>query len=204
MQPQRLKTERLILRQWRDDDLRPYAALNADPRVRQFFPFALTPNRSDEEAAVLRKDLAANGWGAWAVEVIGKVPFAGWVGLGPPDFQGLPAPFKVHSTPLIEIGWRLAYECWGCGYATEAATAVAEFGFKVLDLPEIISFAPTGNLRSRKVMSKIGMIHDPDGDFFHPCAPPNHPFRPLFMLYRLRRSDFEQRPLDGKIAHQEA
>ena len=94
-------------------------------------------------------------------------------------------------SPLIEIGWRLAYDCWGHGYATEAAKAAARFGFETLGLREIISFAPEGNVRSLKVMSKIGMVRDPDGDFYHPCAPPDHPFRPLFLLYRLRRSNWD-------------
>jgi len=182
-----ITTQRLLLRQWRDDDLPAYAALNADPRVREFFPFVLTRSASDAEAAALFKDLAANGWGAWAVEVVGKVPFAGWVGLGPPDFGAHSPPFN-HVTPCIEIGWRLAYDCWGYGYATEAATAAAQFGFETLGLQEIISFAPTGNLRSRRVMSKLGMTHDPNEDFYHPCAPQDHPLGPC-ALYRLPRPE---------------
>lgn len=168
-----------------DDDLPAYAALNADPRVREFFPFALTTKVSDAEAAGLRKDLAVNGWGAWAVEVVGKVPFAGWVGLGPPDFGPHSPPFK-HVTPCIEIGWRLAYDCWGHGYATEAATVVARFGFETLGLEETISWAPKGNLRSRNVMSKLGMTHEPNEDFYNPCAPPGHRLGEC-ALYRFRR-----------------
>src|SRR5258705_8973488 len=97
-----ITTPRLLLSQWRDDDLPAYAVLNADPRVREFFPFALTAKQSNAEAAVMRHDLETNGWGAWAVEVVGKVPFAGRVGLGPPDFGGHPPPFD-HIPPCIEI-----------------------------------------------------------------------------------------------------
>lgn len=180
-----IRTPRLLLRQWRDDDLPAYAALNADPRVREFFPFVLTERTSNAEALSLRNDLETKGWGAWAVEVVGKVPFAGWVGLGPPDFGAYLPPFK-HVTPCIEIGWRLAYDCWGYGYATEAARAAAQFGFETLRLEELISWAPNGNLRSRNVMSKIGMTRDPGEDFHNPCAPPDHRLGPC-VLYRLRR-----------------
>ena len=178
-----ITTPRLLLRQWRDDDLPAYAALAGDPRVAEFFPFPLPARVAYEQANAIRKHVAEKGWGGWAVEVKGKVPFAGWVGLGPPDFQGLAPPFK-HVTPCIEIGWRLAYECWGHGYATEAAMAAARFGFETLGLEEIISFAPMGNLRSRRVMAKLGMTHDPNENFYHPCAPPNHPLGPC-ALYRL-------------------
>ena len=178
-----IRTRRLLLRQWRDDDLPAFAKLNADPRVREFFPYALTRPQSDNEAAWARKHLEVNGWGLWAVEVVGQIPFAGFVGLSPPDFND--PPFR-HVKPCIEIGWRLSYDCWGCGYATEAAIAAAAFGFDNLGLQEIVSFTATGNLHSRRVMSKIGMTHDPNDDFYYPCVPPNHPLGP-HVLYRLAK-----------------
>ena len=186
-----IETPRLFLRQWRDDDLPVYAALNADPRVREFFPTVLTRSESDADAAGLRAHLAAEGWGAWAVEVVGKTPFAGWVGLGPPDFGSHSPPFK-HIPPCIEIGWRLAHACWGQGYATEAARVVARFGFETLRLHEIISYAPEGNLRSRNVMTKLGMTRDPAEDFLHPKAPPNHPLARC-VLYRSRQPELAQK-----------
>jgi len=178
-----ITTERLLLRAWRDDDLPAYAALNADPRVREFFPRLLTHAESDKEATWLRSHLETNGWGAWAVEVVGKVSFAGWVGLGPPDFGSHPPPFR-HRTPCIEIGWRLAFDCWGQGYATESANAVARFGFETLRLEEIVSWAVKANQRSRNVMSKIGMTYDSSEDFYNPQAPPGHRLGPC-VVYRL-------------------
>ena len=125
---------------------------------------------------------AEHGYAFWPVEVIGGAPFIGMVGLSNPDFT---APFL----PAVEIGWRLAAEHWGRGYATEAARAVVAHGFERLGLDEIVSFTTTANVRSRRVMEKLGMRRSPDEDFLHPLVAEGHPVRP-HVLYRLRRHAF--------------
>jgi RimJ/RimL family protein N-acetyltransferase len=174
----RLRTARLYLRLWRDDDLTTFAALNADPRVMEFFPKHLDRAESDALAARIRTAIAERGFGLWAVEVPVVAPFIGFVGLSVPRFE---APF----TPCVEIGWRLARERWGCGYATEAAQAVLEFGFEQLGLREIVSFTVPANSRSRSVMERIGMTHCPEDDFDHPLLPQGHPLS-RHVLYRIK------------------
>jgi RimJ/RimL family protein N-acetyltransferase len=173
-------TDRLRIRSWRDDDFDAYAAMNADPRVMEFFPSVVSREESRARFARGNARLAARGYGMWPVEVIGGAPFIGIVGLADPDFS-------AHFTPAVEIGWRLAAAYWGSGYATEAARAVLAFGFERLVLPEIVSFTTTANVRSRRVMEKLGMRHAPDEDFLHPLIPEGHPLRP-HVLYRLRRA----------------
>ena len=175
-----LRTPRLVLRQWREDDLEPFAALNADSEVMRHFPAPLTRDESDAAARRARTHIATRGWGRWAVEVESHAPFIGFIGLAEPRFE-------AHFTPAIEIGWRLAREFWGSGYATEGARAAVEFAFGELGLEEIVSFAPVGNDRSRRVMERLGMQHDAADDFEHPLLAPEDPLR-LHALYRLRRS----------------
>jgi RimJ/RimL family protein N-acetyltransferase len=171
-----LVTERLLLRQWRPEDLEPFAALNADPEVMRHFPSTHTREQSETLAADLASAIDERGWGFWAVEVRDGPRFVGFVGLSEPGFE---APF----TPATEVGWRLAREHWSHGYATEAARASLEFGFRELDLSEIVSMTTTGNLRSRRVMERLGMTHDPADDFDHPHVPPGPIKR--HVLYRL-------------------
>lgn len=173
-----LKTERLLLRPWCDEDLAPFAAMNADPEGMRYFPATLSHAESDALAGRILEGFAARGFGNWAVEVPGVTPFVGFVGLSVPRFE---APFM----PCVEIGWRLARACWGKGYATEAARAALAFGFGNLKLPEIVSFTVVANLPSRRVMERLGMRHDPSGDFDHPSLAPGHPLR-RHVLYRLR------------------
>ena len=177
-----IRTSRLRIRPWRDDDFDPYAAMNADPRVMEFFPSVLSREESQARFAQGHARMAESGYGLWPVEVIGGAPFIGMVGLADPDFR---APFM----PAVEIGWRLAAAHWGRGYATEAARAVLAYGFERLALPEIVSFTTVANVRSRRVMEKLGMRRSPEDDFLHPKLPEGHPVRP-HVLYRLRRSDF--------------
>jgi len=181
-----LVTDRLVLRRWQPEDRDPFAALNADAETMRYFPTPLTRAASDELADRIEEGFAARGYGLWAVEVPGQVPFAGFVGLSPATFD---APF----TPTVEIGWRLARSCWGRGYATEAARAGLEFGFDDLGLTEIVSFTTFGNQRSRAVMARLGMVRDPDGDFDHPALPVGHPLR-RHVLYRLARGDRPSAP----------
>ena len=171
-----LRTDRLLLRQWRDDDLDAWAALNADPEVREFFPDVLTRDQSEASLRYFRDELAARGWGWWAVELRATGELLGMAGLDPVDEE---MPFTG-----IEAGWRLARPAWGQGYATEAARAVLTYGFEVLDLPEILAIAVAANVRSHAVMRRLGMTHDPAEDFDDPTVPPG-PLRPS-VVYRLR------------------
>jgi RimJ/RimL family protein N-acetyltransferase len=174
-------TARVRLRAWRDADLAPFAALNADPVVMEHLPATLSRAESDAAAARIRRELAERGFGLWALELPGVAPFVGFTGLAVPLFE-------AHFTPCVEVGWRLAREHWGNGYATEAAHATLAFGFERLGLAEIVSFTAVGNVRSRRVMEKLGMQRDPADDFEHPALAPGHRLRP-HVLYRIRRGE---------------
>jgi len=178
--PPLLCTTRLLLRPWRDADLPVFAALNADPEVRHWFPGPLTREQSDAQAARCQEDIAVHGFGFWAVEVPGVAPFVGFVGLKHVTFA---APF----TPAVEAGWRPSREHWGRGYATEAARAALAYGFGPLGLAEIVAFTVPGNLASRRVMDRIGMQHDPGSDFDYPGLPEDDPLRRT-VLYRATKS----------------
>jgi RimJ/RimL family protein N-acetyltransferase len=177
--PLSLRTARLRLRAWRAEDLPHFAALNADPRVMEHFPKVLTAQESDCQAAAIADHFRKHGFGFWAVEASGVADFVGFVGLSMPTFE-------AHFTPCVEIGWRLACEHWGQGYATEAARAAADDGFRRLGLEEIVAFTVPANRRSRRVMEQLGMTRSVDDDFDHPRLPPGHPLR-RHVLYRLRR-----------------
>jgi RimJ/RimL family protein N-acetyltransferase len=172
-----LRTERLLLRQWRDEDLEPFAVLNGDPETMRHFPAPLTRSTSDAFVRHARRQIEAEGWGLWAVEVVGGAPFVGFVGLARPSFE-------AHFTPAVEVGWRLAREHWGMGYATEAGRHALRFGFEELGLPEIVSFTSRLNEPSQRVMERLGMRRDPADDFEHPRLPERHPLR-AHVLYRL-------------------
>jgi RimJ/RimL family protein N-acetyltransferase len=174
-----IKASRLILREWRDSDLDAFAALNADPRVREFFPSVLTRAESAASIERMRAHAAEHGFGFWCIEVPGVADCVGMCGLANAYFE---APF----TPCVEIGWRLAHEHWGHGYASEAAQAALDHGFLTLHLPEIVAFAVVANARSRRVMERIGMTYNPADDFDHPALPPGHPLR-RHVLYRALR-----------------
>jgi RimJ/RimL family protein N-acetyltransferase len=183
--PSLLFTERLILRQWQESDREPWARLNADPQVREFFPRCLTRDESDAAVNGAREWIETRGWGSWAAEVRGGPPFIGFVGLSEPGFR-----------PGVEIGWRLAREHWGHGYASEAALASLRFGFEKLTLEEIVAFTVPLNERSRRVMERIGMSRDPADDFDHPRIEPGHPLR-RHVLYRMKRSDWDRLYVPG-------
>jgi len=150
--------------------------MNADPEVMAHFPATLTRAESDLLMERIEAGFEAHGFGLWAVDVRKSEEFIGFVGLGVPEFE-------AHFTPAIEIGWRLARPAWGHGYATEAAGAALEFGVEVAGLTEVVSFTSTGNDRSRAVMERLGMTHDPAEDFDHPALPKGHPQR-RHVLYR--------------------
>jgi ribosomal-protein-alanine N-acetyltransferase len=180
-----LRTERTLLRAWRDEDLVPFANLNADDDVMRWFPSPLSAEQSDAMAVRIRSRLSDDGWGLWALEVPGVSPFCGFVGLSR-------VPFEASFTPAVEIGWRLDRPWWGHGYASEAARACLDHGFGPVGLSEIVSFTTTKNTRSRAVMERLGMKHDPDGDFDHPGIPEGSPVRP-HVLYRLGRDEHMRR-----------
>jgi RimJ/RimL family protein N-acetyltransferase len=171
-----VQTAQLRLRPWRAEDKAPFRALNADPRVMQFFPALLSAAESDAMAERCQALIAQHGWGFWAVECKTTQAFIGMVGLhAQPD--------ALPFSPCVEIGWRLAHACWGRGYASEAATAALRFGFDTLGLEQIVAFTAIGNLRSRAVMERIGMREDGPG-FGHPALPANHPLH-RHSLYRI-------------------
>jgi RimJ/RimL family protein N-acetyltransferase/predicted kinase len=173
-----LETERTLLRPWRDEDLAPFAALNADPEVMACFERTLSRSESDAIARRIGAELDRRGVGLWAVERrdLGSPCFVGFCGLAVPTFE---APFL----PAVEVGWRLAKSAWGHGLATEAARAALAHGFSI-GVAEIVSFTSPRNTRSLRVMEKLGMTRDPDGDFEHPRVSVGHPLRP-HVLYRL-------------------
>ena len=173
-----LRGTRVLLRRWFERDLEPFAELNADPRVMEYFPAPLT--RAQSDGFVRERILplfAKRGLGSWAVEVPGVAPFIGYVGFLEHTFD---APF----TPCIEIGWRLARAAWGNGYATEAARIAVAFGFDKGKLDEIVSFTVPANARSIAVMERLGMTYA--GEFSHPLLPAGHPLS-RHVLYRLGR-----------------
>jgi RimJ/RimL family protein N-acetyltransferase len=172
-----LPTERLVLRGWTDADKAPFAAMNADTRVMELFPTVLTAVESDALVARMMEAFREVGFGLWAVERRSDRALLGFVGLAAPAWEAA-------FTPCVEIGWRLAFDAWGRGYATEAARAVLEFAFDRLRLTHVVSFTTVGNRRSRAVMERLGMSHDPRDDFEHPRLPAGHPLR-RHVLYRL-------------------
>jgi len=174
-----IRTPRLILREWRESDLDPFAAMSADPRVMEFFPSLLDRAQSANMIARWKAHFAEYGFGFLAVEVPGVTDFVGLCGMAWARFQ---APF----TPSVEIGWRLAHDHWGHGYASEAAQGALDYGFQALHLDQIVAFAVVANRRSRRVMERIGMTHDPADDFDHPGIQAGSPLR-RHVLYRATR-----------------
>lgn len=181
---QNLVTERLLLRRWRESDRLPFRALNADPRVMEFFPALLRPEESDRLVNSIEQHFQQHGFGLFAAEFRATQTFIGFIGLAIPGFQ---APFL----PAVEIGWRFAAAHWGQGLATEGAREVLRYGFEVLKLNSVISFTVAANLRSRRVMEKLGMTHDPQDDFEHPRLPEGHPLRD-HVLYRITQEGWLQ------------
>ena len=175
-----METERLRLRRWKAEDCEPFARLNADARVMEFFSKTATREASDAMAERIERGFAQHGFGLYALELRETGEFIGFTGLAVPEFD---APFM----PSVEIGWRLAFEHWGRGLATEAARAALRYGFEELGLTEIVAFTVPANKRSWRVMEKIGMTHDPRGDFDHPKVPEGSALK-RHVLYRARKN----------------
>jgi len=175
-QPIEFETPRLCLRQWRDSDRAPFAAMNADPGVMEFFPSLQSREASDASIDAWQAHLVRLGWSNWAAELRESGEFLGFIGLTVPR-RALP------FSPCVEIGWRLARAHWGHGYATEGAQAALQVGFERIGLDEVVSFTALGNLRSRAVMERLGM-RDAHEDFEHPGVPEGNALRP-HCLYRI-------------------
>lgn len=171
-----IRTDRLVLRRFRDDDRDMFAEMNDDARVMEHFVTHMTREESDAFVDRIEQRFSERGYSLWAVEVIGHDPFIGFVGLWDATFD---APF----TPAVEIGYRLKPSAWGHGYATEAANAAIDDGFVRVGLDEILSFTSVGNRPSMAVMERLGMVRIPEGDFDHVAVPQGHPVRP-HVLYR--------------------
>jgi RimJ/RimL family protein N-acetyltransferase len=182
----RLTTERLLLREWRDSDRAPYAALNGDPEVMRHYPSPLTAEQSDEMVDRMISTWRDRGFGLWAVERTDTGDFIGYIGLFSPSWE-------AEFTPCVEIGWRLAKAHWGNGFAPEGATCVLDWAFANLDLPgdRVLSFTTVGNTNSQRVMQKIGLTRDPDLDFDHPLLPDWNDRR--HVVYRIDREQHDKR-----------
>ena len=174
-----LRTERLLLRRWRSADREPFAAINADPAVMEFFPGLQSAQVSAEMIDDFEREFEAQGFGLWAVELPGELPLAGFAGL---MRVGADLPFA----PAVEVGWRVTPKAWGRSIAFEAATAALRFGFERAGLERVVSYTAAANLRSRRLMERLGMCRDPAEDFEHPRIADGHPLAP-HVLYRLER-----------------
>lgn len=179
-----IQTRRLILRPWRQEDFKPFASMNSDPKVMEYFPSLLTQKESDQMAARLQANIEEQGWGLWAISVPKVAEFIGFIGLAKANFD-------AHFTPAVEVGWRLSFNYWGYGYATEGALASLKYGFEILGLQEIVSFTSIQNQRSIAVMTRIGMHHDPKDDFDHPKLPKEHKLS-RHILYRIKLSEWQK------------
>lgn len=177
------ETNRLIMRPFEVSDFEPFAALNRDPMVMEHFLAPLTDDESQTFMNAINREHDARGYGLWALERKDTGAFIGFTGLHHHD--GPTPPF-----PCVEVGWRLAVDAWGNGFATEAGLRALDHGFDAAGLEEIVSFTIPANTRSRAVMDRIGLTHDPTRDFDHPRVPIGHPQR-RHVLYRITRDEWD-------------
>lgn len=176
------QSQRLGFRTWTDRDIEPFAAMNSDPQVMQFFPNTLTAGQSSKLLKKIRSHFDQHGFGWFAVDTLQAEEFIGSIGLNHPTFQ-------AWFMPCIETGWRLKKEAWNKGYATEGARRCLEYGFDILKFREILSWTSTLNDRSEKVMKKIGMSKI--GEFAHPMIDPGHRLS-RHVLYRIRSMTYSE------------
>jgi RimJ/RimL family protein N-acetyltransferase len=187
-----IETERLLLRQWHAGDRKPFALINQDPEVMEYFPVLLSRAESDELVDRIEAHFRRHGFGLWAAELRESEEFIGFIGLAAPRFEAA-------FTPCVEIGWRLAHRQWGKGLATEGARAAMRHGFEHIGLPSLVSFTVPANVRSRRVMEKLRMTHNPADDFDHPLLHAGHGLR-RHVLYRLSRAEWMQRNAETRVA----
>ncbi len=179
-----IKTHRLIIRPWRDQDLEPFSAMNQDKEVMRFTPGLLTIEESNNQIAARRKEFENLGFCLWACELKSTGEFIGSVGLTIHDF-------KAHFTPAVGVGWKLVRNHWGKGYAIEAAAFVLQWAFSKQKLPEIVSITSLLNKKSIRIMEKLGMTHESKDDFYHPRVSKEH-FFSRQVLYRMTLSQWEE------------
>lgn len=179
-----IETERLILRTWQKEDAEAYFQINQDPQVIEFLRGPMTKEQVDEfiSAMIIHND--KHSYTLWAVELKETDELIGFIGLKYIDWE-------AHFTPAVEVGWRLGSQYWGKGYATEGASAALNYGFKRCGLKEIVSFTVPSNVRSIRVMEKIGLKRDVNGDFTHPKSPVDHPLS-KHILYRIAKEEYLQ------------
>ncbi|GLU48416.1 GNAT family N-acetyltransferase [Nocardiopsis ansamitocini] len=176
-----LRTERLLMRRWCDRDRQPFAAINTDPVVMEFFPARRSREQSDDSIDRYELHFEIYGFGPWALEVVDSGEFIGFTGLSNVGFT-------ADFTPAVNVDWRLARHAWGQGYATEAGRAALEFGFTEVGLTEVVAMAAAANRRSQAVMRRLGMRRDTTADFTNPDLGAGHPFA-SHVLYRLSRPE---------------
>jgi RimJ/RimL family protein N-acetyltransferase len=179
-----LETERLLLRRWRERDRDAFAALNADPEVMEHFPSVLSAEESAQLLRRIDRHFEEFGFGLWAAEIKWAKLFIGFCGLAVPTFE-------THFTPAVEIGWRFAKDQWGSGYATEAAKVVLDFGFEKTDLEQILSWTIPANLRSQRVIQRLGMRRATELDFDHPRFLHDDRLR-RHIVFRITRPEWAQ------------
>lgn len=177
-----IETARLILRTWTQNDLDPMVLINQDPKVMEHFPSTPTPEETQQFLQKIVDHNNKHGFSLYAVERKDTHEFIGFIGLFCPSFE-------AHFTPSVEIGWRLASQHWGQGFAPEGAQAVLDYAFHVLNIPEVVSFTTVKNQNSRRVMEKIGLHHDVNDDFNHPNLTEESPLR-HHVLYRLDQKTY--------------
>jgi len=175
-----IETERLFLRNWKDSDIPAFAAMNADPVVMEYFPKALDHSGTLEFVGRIRARFEKSGYGLYAAELKADSSFIGFIGFSVPSFESF-------FTPCVEIGWRLRREVWGRGLAPEGAGACLKYGFEELGFDSVCSFTSAANLKSIRVMEKIGLVKE--GEFDHPAIAPGSPLR-RHVLYRITRELF--------------
>lgn len=189
--PNQIRTDRLVLRRWREEDVGPYAALQADPLVRRFFLKLMSPEESAADAERFAGGFDRDGYSFWVVERPGA-PFMGIAGVRKITQD---MPFR----PLVDVGWLFTAPHWGQGYATEAASAALRDVFTRADLDEVVAYTTHRNVPSQRVMQRLGMTTSADENFTHPLVPIDHPLQP-HVLYRLTRAGFLSRQPQGREA----
>lgn len=177
-----IETERLLLRTWKKEDARAYFQINQDPKVIEFLRGSLTIEQVNDFIPAANSHNDKHGYTLWATELKESGELMGFIGLNYIDWAS-------YFTPAVEIGWRLGSQYWGKGYATEGAKASLDYGFKKCGLKEIVSFTVPTNTPSIRVIEKIGLKRDINGDFAHPKLPTDHPLS-LQILYRLTKDDY--------------
>jgi RimJ/RimL family protein N-acetyltransferase len=183
-QPLQLETPRLILRRWQEADRTPFAAMNADPAVMHFFAAPMTRQESDEAVDRYLAGFERDGFSFFVATLRETGEFAGIIGL-----QVMRDLVPNLPQPAVEIGWRLTRECQGKGLATEGAAPIVDYAFHQLGLAEVVAITALPNLASRRVMQKLGMMHQPEFDFDHPRIPVGHQYL-RHTLYSLRGAGF--------------